>query len=129
KQPDDQASQGPGDHAPMPVCANADGTVLRADVDGDGHVDQIRDPEREGTPAVVADGGDSPWRAHLGHALDWEGLQEAMDSDADLEARGAFGDFDGDGHVDLALFLSEPHLVDDPVENMPVHEVRYGPLA
>ncbi|MFL1437561.1 hypothetical protein ACJOT0_22390, partial [Nocardiopsis sp. frass2] len=39
------------------------------------------------------------------------------------------GDFDGDGHVDLALFFAAPHRGDDPIEDMPVHEVHFGPLA
>ena len=46
-----------------------------------------------------------------------------------METRGTIGDFDGDGYVDLALFFSEPYSGDVPVENMPLHEVRYGPLA
>lgn len=117
----------PGDHPPMPVCASADGTILRADVDGDGHVDEIRDPEREGTITVVSEEGDPPWWIGLDHALDRQELASLTTSE--LEARGTFGDFDGDGHVDMALFLSEPHSGDDPVDNMPVHEVRYGPLA
>lgn len=108
----------------MPVCASADGTILHADLDGDGRLDEVRDPEREGTVAVVSDSDDDPWRADLDQVLEWWNSRTSG-----LEARGTFGDFDGDGYVDLALFFSEPHLGDDPVDNMPVHEVRYGPLA
>lgn len=62
------AAPGPWDHAPMAVCSEPGGTVLRADVDGD-------------------------------------------------------------GHVDLALFWSGPTLGDDPVDDMPIHEVHFGPLS
>ncbi|MEU3306077.1 hypothetical protein ACWGSK_03120 [Nocardiopsis sp. NPDC055551] len=119
------AAPGPGDHAPMAVCANSEGTVLRADVNGDGHLDEVRDPAREGV--ITVEGGGDSWEADLDDAL--ARLGYAGSEDPKREARGTLGDFDGDGYVDLALFFATPHLGDDPVEDMPVHEVHFGPLA
>src|SRR4051812_13794699 len=51
----------PGSHAPMEICALND-TTLRADVDADGHQDEIYDQTREGDPLVTfggSDGGDT----------------------------------------------------------------------
>ncbi len=119
------AAPGPGDHGPLPVCANSEGTVLHADVNGDGHLDEVRDPDREGV--ITVEGGGDSWEADLDDAL--ARLGYAGSEDPEREARGTLGDFDGDGYVDLALFFAAPHLGDDPVEDMPVHEVHFGPLA
>lgn len=120
------AAPGPWDHAPMAVCSESEGTVLHADVDGDGHLDEVRDPDREGV--ITVEGGGDAWRTDLHDTLSrLVGIVRV--DDPDRETRGTLGDFDGDGHVDLALFWSAPHSGDDPVEDMPIHEVHFGPLS
>ncbi|MEK8143787.1 hypothetical protein NKH18_22725 [Streptomyces sp. M10(2022)] len=47
----------------------------------------------------------------------------------DMATRGTFGDFDGDGYLDLALFYSQRDEGDMPRDSMLAHEVHYGPLA
>ncbi|MFF3172791.1 hypothetical protein ACFVQ0_09205 [Streptomyces sp. NPDC057900] len=117
----------PGDHAPMAICA-VDSRNLRADVDADGQLDEIRDQDRDGTGSVVFHGDDHRTEVGVGEARGfWQKLRGAP-----LEAmatRGTFGDFDGDGYLDLALFYSQGDEGDSPRHNMLVHEVRYGPLA
>ena len=120
------AAPGPWDHAPMAVCSESVGTVLRADVDGDGHLDEVRDPNHKGM--ITVEGGGDPWQADLHDTLSrLVGIVRV--DDPDRETRATLGDFDGDGHVDLALFWSGPTLGDDPVDDMPIHEVHFGPLA
>ncbi|MFF3691060.1 hypothetical protein [Streptomyces sp. NPDC002187] len=46
-----------------------------------------------------------------------------------METRGAFGDFDGDGYLDLAIFYSQRDEGDSTRDNMVVNKVHYGPLA
>ena len=99
--------------------------MLRADVDGDCHLDEVRDPDREGV--ITVEGGGSPWRTDLDDTLARLGF--AGSENPDREARATLGDFDGDGYVDLTLFWSGPTLGDDPVDDMPIHEVHFGPLS
>ncbi|MEU9473711.1 hypothetical protein AB0D78_45700 [Streptomyces avermitilis] len=113
----------PGDRAPMVICA-VDGFTLRADVDADGHLDEID----EGTSSVVfhRDAHRTAVRVDDARGF-WQKLRGA--SKEDMETRGAFGDFDGDGYLDLAIFYSQRDEGDSPRDNMVVHEVHYGPLA
>ncbi|MPY34698.1 hypothetical protein FNH09_26705 [Streptomyces adustus] len=109
----------PGDHAPMAICS-ADGSTLRADVDADGHLDEIN----KSTGSVVFQRDD---HRSVDDAVGfWQMLGGLW---KDMKTRGAFGDFDGDGYLDLAVFYSQENTGDEPEDNMVVHEVRYGPLA
>lgn len=99
--------------------------MLRANVDGDGHLDEVRDPDREGV--ITVEGGGSPWRTDLDDTLARLGF--AGSENPDREARATLGDFDGDDYVDLALFWAGSTLGDDPVGDMPIHEVHFGPLS
>lgn len=117
----------PGDHAPMAICA-VDNSTLRADVDADGQLDEIHDPYGDGTSSVVFQRDDHRTTVSVGDARGfWQKLRGA--SKEDMETRGTFGDFDGDGYLDLALFYSQRDEGDTPRDNMVVHEVHYGPLA
>lgn len=117
----------PGGHAPMPICAIG-GTALRADVDADGRPDEIRDLSREGAGSVVFRRGGDLTTVHVDDARGfWPKLRGAPKED--MATRGTFGDFDGDGYLDLALFYSQRDEGDSPRDSMLVHEVRYGPLA
>ena len=119
------APQGPGDHAPMAICTTLDISVMRADVDGDGHLDEINDPDHDGVTSVVFSDGD---KADVGDARGTWAKLRGITLD-DMATRGTIGDFDGDGHVDLALFYSQADIGDSPRDAMLVHEVHYGPLA
>lgn len=117
----------PGDHAPMAICA-VDGTTLRADVDADGHLDEILYRKRAGAGSVVFRSGDHRTAVSVADARGfWPKLRGAPKED--MATRGAFGDFDGDGYLDLALFYSQDDVGDSPRDSMLVHEVHYGPLA
>ncbi|MCX4509291.1 hypothetical protein OHA27_03030 [Streptomyces sp. NBC_01619] len=117
----------PGDHAPMVICA-LDRTILRADIDADGQLDEIHDQDRDGTSSVVFQRDDQRTTVSVGDARGlWQKLRGVPQED--METRGTFGDFDGDGYLDLALFYSQRNKGDASRENMVVHEVRYGPLA
>ncbi|MER5555840.1 hypothetical protein ABT001_29935 [Streptomyces sp. NPDC002793] len=117
----------PGGHAPMTICA-VNSASLRADVDADGHLDEIHDQDRDGTGSVVFRRGDHRTTVGVGEARGfWQKLRGALKED--METRGTFGDFDGDGYADLALFYSQDDVGDSPRDGMVVHEVRYGPLA
>ncbi|MFJ4334244.1 MULTISPECIES: FG-GAP repeat domain-containing protein [unclassified Streptomyces] len=118
----------PGDHAPTVVCSDTDNTTLTADVDADGRLDEIHDPGRSGEGSVLFSRADDRVEVGVGEALGvWQKARGLLTSD--LEARGTFGDFDGDGYLDLALFRSQEDIGDSPRSNLLVHEVRYGPLA
>ncbi|MEU9095250.1 hypothetical protein [Streptomyces sp. NPDC048428] len=117
----------PGDHAPMAICA-VDSKSLRADVDADGQLDEIHDQRRDGTSSVVFHRGHIRTTVGVGEARGlWQRLQGAPKED--MATRGTFGDFDGDGYLDLALFYSQRDAGDTTQDNMVVHEVHYGPLA
>ncbi|MEU9653131.1 hypothetical protein AB0E00_30060 [Streptomyces sp. NPDC048110] len=118
----------PGDHAPTVVCSDTDNTSLTADVDADGRLDEIHDPDRSGEGSVLFSRADERAEVGVGEALGvWQKARGLLTSD--LETRGTFGDFDGDGYLDLALFRSQKDIGDSPRSNLLVHEVRYGPLA
>lgn len=118
----------PGDHAPAVVCSDTDNTSLTADVDADGRLDEIHDPDRSGKGSVLFSRADDRIEVGVGEALGvWQKVRGLLTSD--LETRGTFGDFDGDGYLDLALFRSREDIGDNPRSNLLVHEVRYGPLA
>lgn len=117
----------PGDHAPMTICAS-DSTTVRADVDADGQLDEIRYRDGEGAASVVFRRGDDRTSVSVGEARGfWKKLRGVWKED--MATRGALGDFDGDGYLDLALFYSQEDMGDSPRDNMLVHEVHYGPLA
>ncbi|MEK8143738.1 hypothetical protein NKH18_22145 [Streptomyces sp. M10(2022)] len=117
----------PGDHAPMAICA-VDSRTLRADVDADGQLDEIHDQDGDGTSSVAFQRDDHRNTVSVGDARGfWQKLRGAPKKD--METRGTFGDFDGDGYPDLALFYSQNDEGDISQDNMVVHEVRYGPLA
>ncbi|MDA4888205.1 VCBS repeat-containing protein [Streptomyces sp. MS2A] len=118
----------PGDHAPTVVCSDTDNTSLTADVDADGRLDEIHDPDRSGKASVLFSRADDRVEVGVGEALGtWQKARGLLTSD--LDTRGTFGDFDGDGYLDLALFRSQEDIGDSPRSNLLVHEVRYGPLA
>jgi hypothetical protein len=118
----------PGDHAPTVVCSDTDNTSLTADVDADGRLDEIHDPDRSGKGSVLFSRAGDRVEVGVGEALGvWQKVRGLMTSD--LETRGTFGDFDGDGYLDLALFRSQQDIGDSPRSTLLVHEVRYGPLA
>ncbi|MEU9636282.1 VCBS repeat-containing protein [Streptomyces tendae] len=118
----------PGDHAPTVVCSDTGNTSLTADVDADGRLDEIHDPDRSGQGAVLFGRADERVEVGVGEALGvWQKARGLLTSD--LATRGTFGDFDGDGYLDLALFRSQEDSGDSPRSNLLVHEVRYGPLA
>ncbi|MFJ6688389.1 hypothetical protein [Streptomyces sp. NPDC091294] len=118
----------PGDHAATVVCSDTDNTTLTADVDADGRLDEIHDPDRSGRGSVLFSRADDRVEVGVGEALGvWQKARGLLTSD--LETRGTFGDFDGDGYLDLALFRSQEDIGDSPRSNLLVHEVRYGPLA
>lgn len=111
----------------MAICA-VDGTTLRADVDADGHLDEIVYRKRAGAGSVVFRSGDHRTAVSVADARGfWPKLRGAPKED--MATRGAFGDFDGDGYLDLALFYSQDDVGDSPRDSMLVHEVHYGPLA
>ncbi|WP_245979444.1 hypothetical protein [Streptomyces diacarni] len=110
----------PGSHAPMEICA-LNNTTLRAD----GHQDEIYDKTREGDPLVTFGGGDTV-RVEKARGR-WQKFRGVWSDE--METRGTFGDFDGDGYIDLALFYSQHDTGDSPADNMITHEVHYGPLA
>lgn len=112
----------------MAICAS-DSTTLRADVDADGRLDEIRYQDDEGAGAVVfRRDADRTTTVGVGEARGfWKKLRGALKED--MATRGAFGDFDGDRYLDLALFSSQRDVGDNPRDNMLVHEVHYGPLA
>lgn len=111
----------------MTICATDRGT-LRADVDADGHLDDVRDPARDGTGSVVFRRGGRRTTVGVGEARGfWQRLRGVPKQD--MATRGTFGDFDGDGYLDLALFYSQRDDGDIPRDGMVVHEVHYGPLA
>ncbi|MFJ6917290.1 FG-GAP repeat domain-containing protein [Streptomyces sp. NPDC101133] len=117
-----------GDHAPTVVCSDTDNTSLTADVDADGRLDEIHDPDRSGEGSVLFSRADERVEVGVGEALGvWQKARGLLTSD--LETRGTFGDFDGDGYLDVALFRSQKDIGDSPRSNLLVHEVRYGPLA
>ncbi|MFJ6610088.1 hypothetical protein ACIQPT_07385 [Streptomyces sp. NPDC091289] len=96
-------------------------------MDADGHLDLIRDPKRNGSSHVVFQRGSDRTTVNPGAARGfWQKLRGATKED--MVTKGTFGDFDGDGYLDLALFYSQAHQGDDPVHNMVVNEVHYGPL-
>ncbi|MET8132371.1 FG-GAP repeat protein [Streptomyces sp. NPDC005251] len=115
----------PGDHAPMAICAIDGFTLtLRADLDADGHLDEIN----EVTSSVVFQRDDHRTIVEVDAARgSWQKLRGSWRKD--MKTRGAFGDFDGDGYLDLAVFYSQRNNGDAPQHNMVVHEVHYGPLA
>jgi hypothetical protein len=118
----------PGDRPPSPVCW--DGQALRADLDADGRPDLVVDGEADGRAAVLFAEGDGHRYTRV--AVDeartfWQKLRGALRTG--MATRGAFGDFDGDGYLDLALFYSQRDTGDSTNSVMPAHEVRYGPLA
>ncbi len=118
----------PGEHAPTVVCSDTDNTSLTADVDADGRLDEIHDPDRSGKGSVLFSRADDRVEVGVDDALGvWQKARGLLTSD--LETRGTFGDFDGDGYLDLALFRSQEDTGDSPRANLLVHEVRYGPLA
>ncbi|MFE6637002.1 FG-GAP repeat domain-containing protein [Streptomyces tendae] len=118
----------PGDHAPTAVCSDTGNTSLTADVDADGRLDEIHDPDRSGEGSVLFGRADDRVEVGVGEALGvWQKVRGLLTPD--LETRGTFGDFDGDGYLDLALFRSQEDSGDNPRSNLLVHEVRYGPLA
>ncbi|MZD05254.1 VCBS repeat-containing protein [Streptomyces sp. SID5785] len=99
-------------------CATDGGTVLRADVDGDGRTDTVTDPGRDSSRTTVAF-HDGP-TVKPGAVRAPKGLQSAV----------TFGDFDGDGHLDMAVAAGTPDAVDDPAgDAQKVHEVVWGPLG
>ncbi|MFF6999584.1 hypothetical protein ACFY93_32250 [Streptomyces sp. NPDC008313] len=110
------------------VCSDKDGMTLTADVDADGRLDEIRDPHRSGDATVVFSRATTAAEVRVGQGRTrWQKARSALSPD--METRGAFGDFDGDGYLDLALFHSQEDDGDYARDNVTVHEVRYGPLA
>ncbi|MFF4570994.1 FG-GAP repeat domain-containing protein [Streptomyces sp. NPDC001410] len=115
----------------QPICASSDGRTLYADVDGDGVVDEVHDSkDRDGRTVVMFEG---PGNKQVRHFV-WsivttaEGRAKAHASPAE-GFRAAFGDFDNDGRVDMAVTYTARDEGDDPVDSVSMHEVRWGPLG
>ncbi|MFJ3363783.1 hypothetical protein [Streptomyces anthocyanicus] len=118
----------PGDHPPTVVCSDEDGTTLTADIDADGYLDEVRDPDRSGDATVLFSRATTASEVSVGEGRTrWQRAWSALSPE--METRGAFGDFDGDGYVDVALFHSQEDDGDYTRDNVTVHEVRHGPLA
>ncbi|MFF4506730.1 hypothetical protein [Streptomyces sp. NPDC001401] len=115
----------------QPICASSDGRTLYADVDGDGVVDEVHDTkDRDGRTGVTFEG---PGGKQVRHPV-WsivttaKGRQKAHASPEE-GFRAAFGDFDNDGRVDMAVTYTALDKSDDPVDSASMHEVRWGPLG
>jgi hypothetical protein len=110
------------------VCSDPAGISLIADVNADGQLDEIHDRNRNGQATVVFGRAGDRTEVKVGEARSlWQKIRSSLVPD--METRGAFGDFDGDGYLDLALFHSQEDDGDTPRHNLHVHEVHYGPLA
>ncbi|MFI5662457.1 FG-GAP repeat domain-containing protein [Streptomyces sp. NPDC051684] len=101
-------------------CAGERGTVLHADVDGDGRADVVTDPGRDSSRTRVAFGGGKTVRPGALVAPNGSGLAAAS----------TFADFDGDGHLDMAVAAGRRDTTDDPAASAGrVQEIRFGPLG
>ncbi|MYQ56787.1 VCBS repeat-containing protein [Streptomyces sp. SID4926] len=99
-------------------CASADGTVLHADIDGDGRADTVTDSGRDSHEVRVTFGG--------GKTL---APNDLAPKGEEIGSASTFGDFDGDGHIDMALVAGAQDDSDDPLERTGrVQQIRFGPL-
>jgi hypothetical protein len=115
----------------QPICASADGRTLYADVDGDGVVDEVPDSkDRDGRTLVTFEG---PGNKQVRHSV-WSIVTTAKGrakahASPEEGFRAAFGDFDNDGRVDMAVTYTALDEIDDPVDSASMHEVHWGPLG
>ncbi|WP_157901078.1 FG-GAP repeat domain-containing protein [Streptomyces davaonensis] len=115
----------------QPICASSDGRTLYADVDGDGVVDEVHDSrDRDGRTVVTFEkpGNKQVRRSVWSIVTTADGRRKAHAS-PDEGFRAAFGDFDNDGRVDMAVTYTALPRGDDPVDSMSMGVVHWGPLG
>jgi hypothetical protein len=115
----------------QPICASSDGRTLYADVDGDGVVDEVHDSkERDGRTVVTFEGpGNNQVRHSVWSLVTTEAERKKAHASPEEGFRAAFGDFDDDGRVDMAVTYTARDTSDSPVDSASMHEVRWGPLG
>ncbi|MFE1879670.1 hypothetical protein [Streptomyces diastatochromogenes] len=115
----------------QPICASSDGRTLYADVDGDGVVDEAHDSkERDGRTVVTFEGpGNHQVRHTVWSIVTTEAGRKKAHASPEEGFRAAFGDFDNDGRVDMAVTYTALDKSDYPVDSTSMHEVRWGPLG
>ncbi|MGI5404899.1 FG-GAP repeat domain-containing protein [Streptomyces sp. CA-135486] len=96
---------------------------LVADLDGDGHADQVSDPSRTGARLTIAFGAVSGHRTQVG-------VRKLAGSpgDAQEDVLAAVADFNRDGWSDLFIVATGAWRGDDPI-NPSVSEMRLGPFS
>ena len=115
----------------QPICASPDGRTLYADVDGDGVVDEVHDSkDRDGRTVVTFEGpGNKRARQPVWSIVTTAKGRLRAHASPEEGFRAAFGDFDHDGRVDMAVTYAALPKSDDPVDSASMHEVRWGPLG
>lgn len=117
----------------QPICASPDGRTLYADVDGDGVADEVRDSaERDGRTAVTFEepgGSQGQARRFVWSIVTTAEGRKKAHASPEEGFRAAFGDFDHDGRVDMAVTYTALDKSDHPVDSATMREVRWGPLG
>ncbi|WP_408056077.1 hypothetical protein [Streptomyces luteolifulvus] len=100
-------------------------------MDGDGVVDEVHDSkDRDGRTVVTFEGpGNKQVRHSVSSIVTTAAGRTKARASPEEGFRAAFGDFDNDGRVDMAVTYTARDEGDDPVDSMSQHEVRWGPLG